>query len=67
MPAKVQGLFVAELNEVAVVHDDLGALVLGLFEELGEGEPLAGLGVMVRRTSLSYERGDSTIVHRSFV
>jgi hypothetical protein len=36
------GLFVLELDDVFVVADDFVALVFGVFEELGEGEPLAG-------------------------
>ena len=36
------GLLVLELDHVLVVADDFVALVLGFFEELGEGEPLAG-------------------------
>jgi hypothetical protein len=36
------GLFVFELYDVFIVADDFVALVFGVFEELGEGEPLAG-------------------------
>jgi len=36
------GLLVLELDNVLVVADDFVALVLGFFEELGEGEPLSG-------------------------
>lgn len=41
------GLLVLELDHVLVVADDFVALVLGFFEELGEGEPLAGLGFLL--------------------
>jgi hypothetical protein len=36
------GLLVLELDHVLVVADDFVALVFGVFEELGEGEPLTG-------------------------
>ena len=36
------GLGVLELDEIAVVDDDLVAFVVALLEEFGEGEPLAG-------------------------
>ena len=34
------GLLVLELDDVFVAADDFVALVFGVFEELGEGEPL---------------------------
>jgi hypothetical protein len=59
------GLFVAELDEVAVVYDNLVAFILGLFEELREGEELASLRTTVRRASVSYEGRIPTVFHRS--
>lgn len=41
------GLLVLELDHVLVVADDFVALVLGIFEELGEGEPLAGWSLVL--------------------
>ena len=40
-PAEGPALLVAELDQVAVVDDDLVALVLGRVEQLGQREPLA--------------------------
>lgn len=41
------GLLVLELDHVLVVADDFVALVFGVLEELGEGEPLAGWDLML--------------------
>jgi hypothetical protein len=41
------GLLISELDEIAVVDDDLVTFVLRQCEQLGEGKPLAGLVVVL--------------------